>query len=451
MFENPEAYNLKKIFIPAYMHFPGDGEIDEKTGIQAPSFFDIKTGLTDQERALQFIMDEREIARKSKISFIKHCQNYPIKESDIFVKSSGGLLDGVKLHAQYMSINEGLLPKQFHYRKGRLEWVADEKTKYILRNARNLKEETKIHVKRGSKLRWIDDEEGTIERIADPINTDDMYIKPDIAGCDSYDEEADEDRSSDGATVVYRTYSGPSRAYNLPIALLSERGDSSDDDTFWCNNVKMAIYFNYELLFEYSKIAIERYFKDVGCENRLKGKPDLRDYLTKTSKAKNEYGQRMTPDVKNLGTKLLKQEVNTNCGSIWFEKIILDLMDFGDKNTDIAMAYMLVLLYKLELFGDITEDIESDENDVHVIDEMSYWDVDENGELIVRTYIENELNMKQWDPLEDLNHYERQEYLRQKQNEEQLLIERKNEIEKISKNSAEYFVQQELKKQGILK
>jgi hypothetical protein len=40
-----------------------------------------------------------------------------------------------------------------------------------------------------------------------------------------------------GATVVLELYAGPSREYNLPICILAERGDSSNDDTFYENNV----------------------------------------------------------------------------------------------------------------------------------------------------------------------------------------------------------------------
>ena len=53
-----EAYNCKKIFIPADEFYPGDGEVDEKTG-QSVSFFDLRTGQTNRDLARAHILKER--------------------------------------------------------------------------------------------------------------------------------------------------------------------------------------------------------------------------------------------------------------------------------------------------------------------------------------------------------------------------------------------------------
>lgn len=445
MWENHKAYNLEKVFIPAYEYYPGDGEIDSKTGIQQPSFFDLKTGRTNQEAALKHILDQRKIAAKSKEGITKHIQSYPVKESEIFIKTKGGILDRIKLNNQLMVLEEGLCPHDV--RVGRLEWVDDERTIKGLQKCKDTKEKTKLRIKNGCKLRWVDDLEGSIRKIADPINHDDMDHKPDIAGCDSYDEEVDEDSktASDGATVVYRTYAGPTREYNLPIAVLCERGDSGNDDVFYENNVKMAIYYNYELLFEYSKIAIESYFKDVGAEKYLKLKPDLRKDLG-PSKAKNEYGQRMTTDVKVLGTKLLKAEVKNNCGNIWFRNILLDLIDYGDSNTDIAMAYVMVLLYKLEMFEQMVED-DDDDYDAgdNIFDAMSYYDVDGKGNVSVKSYSGEDLEMMQsFDPDIHLTDYDRAEIRRQRNDQKKEREAAVKSFEKNRKSTFENLIEQEI-------
>jgi hypothetical protein len=447
MWENHKAYNLEKVFIPAYEYYPGDGETDAKTGVQQPSFFDIRTGRTNQEAALKHIIDQRKIASKSKDGITKHIQSYPIKESEIFIKTKGGILDRVKLNNQLMVIEEGLCP--YDVRRGRLEWVDDERTIKSLQKCKDTKEKTKLRIKNKSKLRWFDDENGVIQKIADPINHDDMDHKPDIAGCDSYDEEVEEDSktASDGSTVVFRTYAGPSREFNLPIAVLAERGDSSNDDTFYENNVKLAIYYNYELLFEYSKIAIESYFKDVGAEKYLKIRPDLRKDLGPT-KAKNEFGQRMTTDVKVLGTKLLKAEVKNNSENIWFKNILLDLIDFGDTNTDIAMAYMIVLLYKLEMFEMTVEEDDDDYDDgQNIFDAMAYYDVDKKGNVLVKTYSGQDLDMLEtFNPDIHLTDYDRREITRKRAEDKKNLESLKKEYEGKRKTSFEDLIQQEILK-----
>lgn len=445
IWENHKAYNLEKVFIPAYEYYPGDGEIDEKTKIKGPSFFDIKTGRTNQEAALKHILEQRKQASKSKEGITKHIQSYPIKESEIFIKTKGGILDRVKLNNQLMVIEEGLCP--YDVRKGRLDWIDDEITIKALGKCKDTKEKTKLRVKRGSKVRWVDDLEGTIQKIADPINHDDMDHKPDIAACDSYDEEveADSKTASDGATLVYRTYAGPSREYDLPICVLAERGDSTSDDTFYENNVKLAIYYNYKLLVEYSKIAIINYFIDVDAEHFLKERPDLRKDLG-PSKAKNEYGQRMTTDVKVLGTKLLKSEVNNNSNKIWFRNVLLDLIDFGDVNTDISMAYLIVLLYKLEMFETIVEDDMDDYDDgQNVFDAMAYYDVDNRGNVIVKTYggnIADELEI--FNPDIHLTETDRMDMRRKREKDKKEREELLKTFESKRKTSFEDLIQEEI-------
>jgi hypothetical protein len=446
MWENHKAYNLEKVFIPAYEYYPGDGEIDPKTKIKAPSFFDLRTGRTNQDAALKHILEQRKIASKSKEGITKHIQSYPIKESEIFIKSKGGILDRIKLNNQIMAIDEGLCP--YEIRTGRLEWIDDERTIKLLNRCKDTKEKTKLRIKNKSKLRWFDDPNGSIRKLADPINHDDMDHKPDIAACDSYDEEVEQDSktASDGATLIYRTYAGPTRAYNLPIAVLSERGDSSNDDVFYENNVKLAVYYNYELLFEYSKIAIESYFKDVGAEKYLKLRPDLRKDLGPT-KAKNEYGQRMTTDVKTLGTKLLKAEVKNNSDNIWFKNILLDLVDFGDANTDIAMAYMIILLYKLELFEEMIDEDDDEEygGGENIFDAMAYYDVDHKGNVSIKTYSGNELDLfETFDPDIHLNDYDRTEILRKRNEEKKKLEEIKKTFEIKRKTTFEDLIQEEI-------
>ncbi|RZV60283.1 MAG: hypothetical protein EX254_09165, partial [Flavobacteriaceae bacterium] len=302
MWEQHAAYNLKKVFIPSYEYYPGDGEVDPETGKRI-SFFDMKTGETNQKAALEHIKEARKKASQSREAYTKHVQSYPIKESEIFIKSKGGILDRIKLNGQLIRINDEDIPVE--PKVGRLVWVDDPTTEKLLARARDNKERTMIRVTKRSKIKFIEDPEGTVHVCAKPINHDKMEYKPDIGGVDSYDDEVnfEENGKSFGASMIYRCYAGPSQKhYNYPVAYVKERGDSSNDDVFYENTVKLAIYYNAEMLIEYSKTAIVTYFKDCRAEKYMRPRPDLEAVLGPT-KSRNEYGQRVTIKEKRLITR----------------------------------------------------------------------------------------------------------------------------------------------------
>lgn len=358
MAANPQAYNLKKIFIPAFIFYPGDGEENKRTK-QKVSFYDYKKGVTDRKAALEFIMQEREISKQSKDAYVKHVQSYPIRESEVFLSDKGGVLDKVALNYQLEQINAQMNPDPVF--KGRLEWVDSEETVRALQRAHNLKEKTKIRVKNNSTVKFVEDPEGTIWKNSDPINQHLNYLgyKPDIGGGDSYDDDAEDKKTqpSSGAIIAYRTFCGPGRDFNKPVGVLLERGDGSfDDDTFYENAVKFCIYWDMEVLIEHTKTHIIRYFKDVGARKYLKNKPEIQE--ANIANHKNEVGVKMPNEVKILVTKLLKAEVRDNIGKYWFENIILDLLDYGQRNTDMAMALGIALLHRMDNFDEITDGIE---------------------------------------------------------------------------------------------
>ena len=411
MAEKPEAFNMKKIFIPAYMFYPGDGEEDKRTKIKV-SFFDYKKGITNRKAALKYILEEREIAKKSKESFVKHIQSYPINEADVFLSDKGGLLDKISLNNQIQEISAGT--NKSPVRQGRLDWIDSEETTRLLQRAHNLKEKTKIRVKNKSKLVFVDDENGTIWKDADPINhnVNHLSYKPDIGGCDSYDDSADDKKGtpSSGALIAYRCFSGPGREFNKPVSILLERGDGSyDDDTFYENSVKMAIYWDMEILVEHTKTHIIRYFIDVGARKYLKDKPDIEEAGTQNHR--NTIGVKMPQQVKEVITKLLKLEVKENIHKCYFLNVILDLLKYGSENTDIAMAYGIALLFRMDQFDEITEGIESRINSDKTYNPGagSYY-VDMNGNLKMQGG-DSFTGMQEFNPERDLDEDEYQKYL----------------------------------------
>lgn len=445
MWDNHFAYNLKKIFIPAYLYYPGDGMPDEKTG-EVVTFFDPKTGVTNRKAARDFILAERKMKeRLDKDSYIKHIQSYPILESDIFIRTKGGILDILKLEFQKKRIDQG---DNFEpVEKGRLVWVDTPETIRLLERCKNLKEKTKVRVSNKSKVSFVPDEENYFMiKNGNPINdlvSSNIGYKPDIGACDSYDEAVNTTKSSSnyssGCIMAYRCFSGPSREFNYPVGLIVERGDASfDDDVFYEHSVMFAIYWDIEVLIEHTKFHIERYFKDVGAEKYLKRKPRI----SVTEGHANEYGIKMPYEVKSLGEKLLKTEVRDNIHNYFIEEVVIDMTKYGLENTDITMALMICLLYKLDMFEDITENIENGDS---YFEEEGYnmagrWYVDVNGELQyeIDDYF-SDGKISTFIPERDLTKSEYQEYEFKKekrnseiQKDEVEFMKRKNEIIKES-------------------
>ena len=177
----------------------------------------------------------------------------------------------------------------------------------------------------------------------------------------------------------------------------------------------------------------------------LKERPDLRKDLGPT-KAQNTYGQRMTVDVKTLVTKLLKAESNNNSENIWFRNVLLDLIDYGDVNTDIAMAYGIVLLYKLEMFDQIIEEDDEYDNDGdNIFDSMSYYDIDSKGNVVNKSYSGLEIDsIQNFNPDIHLSDYDKQDMLRKRNQYKKELEETKKQFESKRKTTFEDLIQQEI-------
>ena len=447
IWDHPMTYNVKKIFIPAYFYYPGDGQIDEKTGKRQPSFFNYATGVTDRKRAKEYIIEERKRASKSKETYTQHVQQYPLTEEEVFLKSSGGLLDIIKLNFQLKKIMGGEEPEPVL--QGRLEWEDSPETVKILERAITGKEKTKIRVARGSKVKFvIDEDHGYMFKDASPINPSMRHLdyRPDVGGCDSYDEEVDTENSqvSAGAIMAYRCFSGPSRVYNKPVGYICQRGDGSfDDDEFYENAVKFAIYWDMEILVEYTKFHIMRYFYDVGAEEYVRARPVIEE--ANTQNHKNKDGLKMTPVVKTIGTKLLKGEVRNEIHKCFFKEVILDLMKYGDENTDIAMAMMMCLFHRMDIFDEVTENIEIGTAATEYYDEIpEYYYVDIDGNLCVGGMANdprfNQTNgmgiqktkMERFHPERDLNAKQYEEYVKAQHAPYEALKKQHKEHEKVA-------------------
>lgn len=430
MWDNSAAYNLKRLFVPAYLFFPGDGVADEKTG-KSISFFDYKTGVTNREAAKKFIIEMRKAASKSKDTYIKHIQTYPLIPSEVFLKTKGGVLNLATLNFQLKEISEG--NSFFPVLLGRLDWIDTEDVTRLLQRAKNAKERTKIRIKHNCKVKFVEDENGVCILQGNPINQNVTHLsyKPDIGACDSYDEEVDEEKKekgevSSGCIMAYRCFSGPSREFNYPVGVLIQRGDGSfDDDVFYENAVKFAVFWDIEVLFEYTKFHIMRYFYDVGAHHHVKSKPIIDELNTKGHG--NKDGIKMTTTIKPVLVKLLKSEVKENIQKCFITEIILDLIKFGDENTDIAMTLGLCLIHRMDIFDEVTDGIEFDDQMFVRNESTSSYYVDVTGSLRMNSF--ESPQMDYFIPERDMSKYEYDREMEKRESKQKEVIKRKEQYE----------------------
>lgn len=438
MFNSAATYNLKPIFVPAHYYYPGDNIKDEETG-EKVSFFNYRTGVTNRELAKKYIIAKRAIAAKSKDTYIKHLQSYPLEISEVFLKNKGGLLDTIRLQYQLTQINEGRAPKPI--RNGFLIWQDTPQIAPLLERCRNIKEKVKVRLEHDIKVKFRDaseGEEGPIHIDSQPINQNCNHLsyKPDIGACDSYDEEVDEkkvgtEQVSSLCMMAYRTFSGPSREYNKPVGYLYQRGDASfDDDEAYENAVKFAVFFDMEVLFEYTKIHIIRYFKDVGAHKYIRHRPNLEELGTENHG--NKVGIKMTTPVKNALIKCLKEEVRENLHKNWFPLIVMDLMNFGEKNTDISMTLGLCKIHAMDLFPEITDGIEVSRQPYQEMDMGASYYVDSNGNLRIQHYGDPD-KLQIFIPERDLDDAQYQEWINANQKRDVVAKKEMDEHEKKAK------------------
>ena len=323
-----------------------------------------------------------------------------------------------------------------------MEWVYDRELEWKLMRCQTQKERDKVHIINNSKVKFVKDENGPVRKIADPVNREGMPYDADIGGVDSYDQTTEEKKGSMGASVIYRCFNGMTKDYNMPVAFLQEKGDASSDDSFYSSTLKLAVFYKSRMLVEYSKVVILTYFQDCHAERYLTEKPILRNE-TIANKGRQIYGVHMTTEMKNIVTRLLKHEVNRNCMNYWFDEMLLDLIDYGEENTDIAMALGMCLISKLDMFDDISEDLERYDDGDLLLD-MSFFTIGHNGRIQEQTYGSTFLGeVEEWDPRKHLTGTDRENYLnfmaiKRKQAEE----EREKQLEEQTKRSEDIFVKQ---------
>jgi hypothetical protein len=306
MYYNADAFNLIPMFIPATQCYHG--------------FFDLKTGVSDEKGAQKKLMAERDQLKKSdnQKGFNLHIQNYPLTVEEAFLQTKSSKFNVAKINDQRSRILSSDSIKN-QIQKGFLEWDGDE-----------------------MQVQWIPDRDGPYRILAHPMPD---YKGLDIGGIDSYDQDQ-ASTDSLGSAIIYRRFYNTDIASNYVVAEYTERPRTAEE--FWDGCLKLAVYYNSQMLIEFTKIGIIDYFKRMGGMKYMKERPTAA-HSPKTVN-RNRYGIQMNKHTKAVMEQYLQKYVEDNCDDIYFIDLLDELANYGVRNTDRVIAFGLCLIHDIDIY-----------------------------------------------------------------------------------------------------
>tara|TARA_R110000851_G_scaffold117849_4_gene244872 strand:+ start:2581 stop:4380 length:1800 start_codon:yes stop_codon:yes gene_type:complete len=319
MYYNAEAYNLIPLFIPASMCYHG--------------YFDMKTGISDDEGATKALMARREQLRAAgnQKGFNLELQNYPLSVEEAFLQTKNSKFNVANINAQRSEIlsNESL---QGQIQVGDLDW--DDS---------------------GFGVKFTLNKHGAYKILAHP-RTELKGL--DIGGIDSYDQD-ESTTSSLGSALIYRRFYNTDIASDYVIADYTERPKTAEE--FWDGCLKLAVYYEAVMLVEYTRIGVIGYFQREGMTKYLKERPSTA-HSPKT-KNKNKYGIQMNKHTKAVMEQFMNKYIEEDCEDIWFIELLDELANYGLRNTDRAIAFGLCLIHDIDLHDKaVNKDVSKNES-----------------------------------------------------------------------------------------
>lgn len=359
MWYEHKDFNLRQLFIPASECLMGTE--DDKSAV----FFDKSTGKSDRKAAKEFLEEERKqkSASGNKKAYNLHVQNYPLTVGEAFMKTKDSIFDLDILNYQLQKLREEHNLKGI-VEEGILEWI-DDGHEEELSKINDRKQKIKYRILHNIQVKFTAKKGGPYKILHHPLR----HLKGlDIGGVDSFDQKKTGTKGSEGSAIIYRGYHNEDNPSNLPVADFTNRTGNHYD--FYEGTLMLAVYYGSEMLIEHTKINILDFYEDVQAWKYLKERPET--IHSKNSVANNKYGVNMTKDIKARMIELMDLEIKEKGENIFFEDLISELADFGDRNTDRAMAYGICLLHKKDKFNINFVDISQNNEDEDVIGLIEY-------------------------------------------------------------------------------
>jgi hypothetical protein len=127
----------------------------------------------------------------------------------------------------------------------------------------------------------------------------------------------------------------------MPVAMYTDRPYKKSE--FYENCLKLAIYYDTQILVEYNDDAFLKYFIDNKMVKYLKERPRSAD--SPWSTVANRYGISMKSYQKSLATELIDEYIKEHSEQIFFVDLLTEMSVFGSKNTDRVMAFGIALIH----------------------------------------------------------------------------------------------------------
>lgn len=307
LYYESEKYNLLRYFIPASKaYYP---------------FIDLKTGISDTEKAEKAIQKKRDEKNKleDKLAYYTYLQEMPLKDSDCFVLGASNVFDLAKIHGQIEFIME---QKVDNVQRGRLEWLQNAEGAFL------------------REVEWVPDPHGMMHMLYQPLEDNSMQI--DVAGVDSYTKDQSVQSDSLGSVHVFRGTANLSTPDDMPIFEYVDRPNTKEE--FYDNCAKIAVYYKCKLLIEDTDEQIFSWFVTNGLSKYLKEAPII--YKTVYAKASNKYGYTISGTGKKAKlVDSLADYIKSSCHKIFFKELLKEMMVFGLKNTDRCISMGLALIH----------------------------------------------------------------------------------------------------------
>lgn len=332
--------NVCGFFVPQYVNMYGADD-------EGRAFMD-KHGNSNIKLAIEYSLKEREkiVEHASDRSSIdRYIAERPFNPQEACLQLSGNIFPKKDLMRHLAEIRNSKSLKEFK-QVGELMWLPDGKLKWELNP--NLKDHTKYRLnptvdKTGAIVIW---------EHPDPDPPFGMYI----GGCDPYDHDKSTTNSL-GSCIIFKRYQKFEQFYDLPVAEYTGRPETADE--FYENVRKLVKYYNATLLYENEKKGLFTYFEKKHCEYMLADQPGTIRDVVKDSKVQRGKGIHMNKEIKIWGEGLIKEYLNEefspgqkNLLKIYSEPLLEELIAYNDDgNFDRVMSFMMVMIYREELFN----------------------------------------------------------------------------------------------------
>lgn len=307
---NPEALGFVKLFCPAQKMYWG--------------YVNPQTGKSDQEGAKQHRIDTvRSKLKEGSRELMIEKQNYPFDEDEMFIAISKS------------PFNPELAAKQI----GKI--LSDKKLQQSIQRG-NLWEKTDPETGKKIVEFHIDNVAGRFLKFKEPLP--EGALCPDVGAVDSYRFGDIEAPDSKGAILGYRPFQGMNQPGNLVTFLYLHRFD--DKNLFFEDCRLAALYWRMKLLIEKTDDDIFTFFRQRNALALLKKKPKL--IQNPFVKESEDYGVSPSGGNKERAIEFAVQEFLKFVENIVFVELLDELINFGSKNTDLAMAYIWAVLHSFD-------------------------------------------------------------------------------------------------------